>query len=114
MVIQQGEIWWADLDDPLGSGPGFRRPVLVVQGNAFNQGRIATVLCVPLTSTVRLANAPGNVMLTARQTGLDRDSVAVSSQLIALDRSLLSEHAGEVPTRLLERVLRGIDLVLGR
>ncbi|HEX8668734.1 MAG TPA: type II toxin-antitoxin system PemK/MazF family toxin [Allosphingosinicella sp.] len=113
-AIAQGEIWWADLADPRGSAPGFRRPVLVVQGDAFNRSRIATAVCVPLTSNVKWADAPGNVALTARQTGLDRDSVAKVSLIVALDREQLTERVGRVPPRKLELVLRGIDVVLGR
>ncbi|HSN15575.1 MAG TPA: type II toxin-antitoxin system PemK/MazF family toxin, partial [Anaeromyxobacteraceae bacterium] len=75
-MIAQGEVWWADLTDPVGSEPGYRRPVLVVQGDAFNRSRIATVVCVPLTSNLRGSEAPGNVPLAARSTGLERDSVA--------------------------------------
>lgn len=76
MVISQGEVWWADLPAPVGSGPGFRRPVVVVQGEALNRSRISTVVCVPLTSNLRWADAPGNVLLSARATGLPKDSVA--------------------------------------
>jgi mRNA interferase MazF len=76
MVIAQGEVWWADLRVPTGSGPGFRRPVLVVQGDSLNRSRVATVVCVPLTSNLRWSGAPGNVLLAARATGLPQDSVA--------------------------------------
>ena len=85
MVIGQAEIWWADLPDPAGSGPGFRRPVLIVQGDGLNFSRIATVICVPLTSNLRWAEAPGNVLLRARATGLPKDSVANVSQIITID-----------------------------
>ena len=114
MVIAQGEIRWADLGDPIGSSPGDRRPVLIVQGDALNASRIATVLCVPLTSNLKWADAPGNVALAARQTGLDRDSVANVSLLVAVDKAQFDERAGQVPRRVLERVLAGIDVVLGR
>jgi len=114
MVIAQGEVWWADLADPIGSAPGYRRPVLIVQGDALNQSRIATALCVPLTSNLKWADAPGNVLLPARETGLDRDSAANVSLLVALDRTQLDERMGQVPRRTLERVLAGIDVVLGR
>ena len=114
MVVARGDVFWADLPDPIGSGPGFRRPVLVVQGNAFNRSRIATVVAVPLTSNLRLANAPGNVSLRARATGLPKDSVANVSQIVTIDRRLLTERTGHVSERLLEAVLSGIDLVLGR
>ena len=114
MVVAQGDIFWAELPEPVGSGPGFRRPVLVVQGDAFNRSRIATVLVVPLTSNLRLAKAPGNVILPARASGLPRDSVANVSQLIAIDRELLSKRAGHLPVGLLQAVFAGIDLVRGR
>jgi mRNA interferase MazF len=114
MVIAQGEIWWANLPDPTGSGPGFRRPVLVVQGDGLNFSRIATVVCVPLTSNLRWAEAPGNTLLKARTTGLPKDSVANASQIISLDRGLLSERAGKVTRSQLEEVLAGIGVVLGR
>ncbi len=114
MVIAQGEIWWADLPAPTGSGPGFRRPVAVVQSDPLNQSRIATVVCVPLTSNLKWAVAPGNVSLSARVTGLPKDSVANVSQIISLDRSLLTERAGKLPRPKLELLFSGIDLVLGR
>jgi mRNA interferase MazF len=114
VVIEQGEIWWADLGDPIGSAPGYRRPVLVVQSDAFNHSRIGTVVCVPLTSNLKWARTPGNVVLKAAETGLDRDSVANSSGIVALDRDQLTEKAGKVPRRRLEQVFAGVDVVLGR
>ena len=114
MVVAQGQVWWADLPDPTGSGPGFRRPVVIVQGDAFNRSRIATVVCVPLTSNLRWADAPGNVLLAALSTGLPRDSVANVSQILTIDRALLSELVGQVPARQLQLILAGIDIVLGR
>ncbi len=114
MVVAQGEVWWAELPDPTGSGPGFRRPVVVVQGDAFNASRIATVVCVPLTSNLRWADAPGNVLLPARLTGLPKDSVANVSQIVTLDRALLTERTGKLPRSKLTLVLSGIDVVLGR
>ena len=114
MVISQGEIWWAELPAAVGSGPGFRRPVVVVQGDALNRSRLATAVCVPLTSNLRWADAPGNVLLAARTTGLPRDSVANASQIIALDRSLLDQRAGKLPRAKLELLLSGLDVVLGR
>jgi mRNA interferase MazF len=114
VVVAQGDVWWADLADPTGSGPGFRRPVVVVQGDALNASRIATVVCVPLTSNLRWADAPGNVLLPARWTGLPKDSVANVSQIVTLDRSLLTERAGNIPRKKLALVLSGIDVVLGR
>lgn len=113
-MIEQAEIWWADLDEPLGSGPGFRRPVLVIQGNALNRSRIATVVCVPLTSNLKWADAPGNVLLPKVETGLSQDSVANVSLIVALDKQLLTDRVRKVPHRRLELVLSGIDTVLGR
>lgn len=114
MVISQGEIWWADLPAPAGSGPGFRRPVVVVQGDALNRSRIATVVCVPLTSNLKWALAPGNVHLPARLTGLPRESVANVSQIVSVDKDLLSARVGKLPRSKLELVLSGIDTVLGK
>jgi mRNA interferase MazF len=114
MVISQGEVWWADLPAPVGSAPGFRRPVVVVQGDALNRSRISTVVCVPLTSNLRWADAPGNVPLSARVTGLPKDSVANVSQVLTLDRDLLTERVGKLPRAKVELLLTGIDTVLGR
>ncbi len=114
MVIGQGEVWWADLGDPTGSQPGFRRPVVVVQGDAFNASSLHTVVCVALTSNTRWAAAPGNVLLTPRATGLQKPSVVNVSQLVTLDRSALTERAGRLSASNLELVLAGIDVVLGR
>ncbi len=114
MVISQGEIWWADLPDPAGSGPGFRRPVVVVQGDSLNRSRIATVVCVSLTSNLKWANAPGNVMLPARLTALPKDSVANVSQIVSLDKMLLTGPVGKLPRPQLSLVLSGIDVVLGK
>jgi mRNA interferase MazF len=112
--MTQGDVCWADLGEPTGSEPGFRRPVVVVQCDAFNRSRIATVVCVPLTSDVRWAGAPGNVLLEAATTGLPKDSVANVSQIVAIDRDLLTDRVGRLPKRTLELVLSGIDVVLGR
>jgi mRNA interferase MazF len=114
VVIAQGEIWWADLPEPMGSGPGLRRPILVVQGDAFNRSRIQTVVCVPLTSNLKWAQAPGNVALLPRHTGLPKDSVANVSQIVTLDRTVLTERTGKLPRAQLDLVLSGIDVVLGR
>ena len=114
MVISQGEIWWADMPAPAGSGPGFRRPVVVVQGDALNHSRIATAVAVPLTSNLRWADAPGNVALSPRLTGLPRESVANVSQIVTLDKALLTERAGKLPRAKLELILAGLDVVLGR
>jgi len=114
MVIAQGEIWWADLSEPQGSEPGFRRPVVVVQSDSFNRSRIATVVCVPLTSNLHWADAPGNVLLTGAVTGLPKDSVANVSQPVTLDRAALTDPVGKLPDAKLELILYGLDVVLGR
>lgn len=113
-MISQGEVWWADLGEPIGSAPGYRRPVLVVQCDPINQSRIATVLCVPLTSNLKWAKAPGNVLLKPSATGLDRDSVANVSLSVAVDKSLLTDRAGKISRRKLDAVFAGIDVILGR
>ncbi len=113
-MIAQGDVWWTALPEPVGSGPGFHRPVVVVQGDSFNRSRIATVVVVPLTSNTRLAAMPGNVLLEARKTGLPKDSVANISQLIAIDRSLLEEQMGRLQRSQIELILKGIDILLDR
>jgi mRNA interferase MazF len=114
VVIAQGEVWWADLADPVASEPRFRRPVIVTQGGAFNQSSLRTVVCVALTSVLRWADAPGNVRLPAKSTGLPKDSVANVSQILTVDRADLTERSGRVSPSQLELVLAGIDIVLGR
>lgn len=114
MVNHRGDVWWAELPEPIGSGPGFRRPVLIVQGEALNRSRLATVVCVPLTSNLRWVTAPGNVLLLAQHTGLPKDSVANVSQILALDRSVLTELVGQIPPPQLEAVLKGIETILRR
>lgn len=112
MVGQRGEVWWADLDEPRGSEPGYRRPVLVVQSDAFNRSRIQTVLVVLLTSNLRLVEAPGNVLIPAKPAGLPKDSVANVSQLLTLDRDFLLERTGKLPPRLMAQVDAGLKVVL--
>jgi mRNA interferase MazF len=114
MVISQRDVCWASLEDPVGSGAGFRRPVVIVQGDSFNSSRISTTVVVPLTSNTRLLAAPGNVALNAATTGLPKDSAANVSQIVAIDRELLSERVGRVSAADLGRIMAGIDLVLGR
>jgi mRNA interferase MazF len=114
VVISQGEVWWAELPEARGSAPGFRRPVVVVQGDTLNRSRIATIVCVAITSNLKWANAPGNVLLAATIVGLPKDSVANVSQIVTLDRETLAEYVGRLPESLLNLVLSGIDVVLGR
>ena len=113
MVVERGEIWWAELDEPRGSSRGFRRPVLIVQSDAFNQSRIATIIAVILTSNVRLAEAPGNVFLPRRATVLAKDSVANVSQVVTVDRDALRERVGRLDARAISSVDAGLRLVLG-
>ena len=114
MVIGQGEVWWASLPEPSGSEPGFRRPVLVVQCDAFCGSKLATVVCVALTSNLRWADAPGNVKLSRRSTGLAKDSVVNVSQLVTLDKTVLTDRVGKVSRAKLDLVLAGINVVFGR
>lgn len=114
MVIAQGEVWWADLADPIGSAPGYRRPIVVIQSDPLNRSQLATVVCVVLTSNLRWSIAPGNVLLSAKHTGLDRDSVANVSQLVTIDKRQLTERVGKIPKRQMEAIFSGIDLIMGR
>ncbi|MXX76771.1 MAG: type II toxin-antitoxin system PemK/MazF family toxin [Holophagales bacterium] len=114
MVISQGDVCWADMPEPTGSEPGYRRPVVVVQGNALNRSRVKTVVCVPLTGNLRWADAPGNVRLSRRLTGLPKDSVANVSQVNVLDRSLLEPAVARISQAKIDLILSGIDTVLGR
>jgi mRNA interferase MazF len=111
--MKRGEVWWATLPEPERSGPGYRRPVLVVQADAFNRSRIRTVLVAVLTSNLRLALAPGNVLLQSRDTGLPKDSVVNISQVITVDKSLLTEQVGAIRAAKLNAVNDGLRLVLG-
>ena len=112
MVIRRGEIWWADLPEPVGSEPGYRRPVLVIQSDDFNRSRIATVIAVVITSNIRLAQAPGNVFLPARQTKLSQNSVANISQVLTVDKDFLTERVNMLPVYLFEQVEKGLRLAL--
>jgi mRNA interferase MazF len=114
MVIAQCEVWWADLADPIGSSPGYRRPIVVIQSDPLNRSQLATVVCVVLTSNLRWSIAPGNVLLSAKQTGLDRDSVANVSQLVTIDKRQLTDRVGKIPKRQMEAIFSGIDLIMGQ
>lgn len=114
VTLSQGEIWWAELAEPVGSAPGFRRPVVVVQSDAVNRSRISTVVCVPLTSNMEWADAPGNVELLASITGLPRDSVANVSQILTIDRETLTDRVGKLPQNVLNLIIGGIGTILGQ
>ena len=110
--MRRGEVWWASLGRPRGSGPGFRRPVLIVQADAFNRSRIQTVIVAVITSNTELARAPGNVALSVRQSGLPKPSVIDVSRLVTLDRSLLAERVGALPERTMDALDEGLRTVL--
>ena len=112
MVVARREVWWADLGDPRASEPGYRRPVLVVQTDAFNRSRLRTVICVALTSNTRYLDAPGNVLLPASRTGLRRDSIANVTQLVTLDEDYLIDRSRQISRRLMRHVDAGLRLVL--
>lgn len=113
MTVRRGEIWWASFPEPRGSEPGFRRPVVVVQSNRFNRSHIQTVLVAAMSSNLRLADAPGNVRVTAAQSGLPKPSVVNVSQVLTLNREYLSERVGTLPNSVMNRVAEGLRLVLG-
>lgn len=110
--MTRGEIWWADLPEPRGSEPGFRRPVLIIQADAYNFSRIQTIIVAALSSNLELAEAPGNVLLPRKVTSLPRDSVVNVSQLLTVDRSFLFEHIGTLSGRFLANVDDGLRLIL--
>jgi mRNA interferase MazF len=110
--MQRGEIWWADLPEPTGATPRYRRPVLLMQADAFTQSRITTVVAIVITSNLRIATAPGNVLLRATESGLPKDSVINISQIVTLDKQMLDERIGHVTAATLEDVEAGIRLVL--
>jgi mRNA interferase MazF len=110
--MQRGEIWWASMKKPKGSGPGYRRPVLIIQSNDFNESRIQTVIVAVITSNLNLAFAPGNVLCKKRQTRLSRDSVINISQLYTIDKQFLTERIDKLPPNLLKEVEDGLRLVL--
>jgi mRNA interferase MazF len=113
VVIRRGELWWADLGAPAGTGPGFRRPVLVMQSDEFNASAVRTAIVAILTSNLGLAAAPGNVRVTKRATGLDRESVVNVAQLVTIERAALTERIGRLAPDALAEVGDGVRLVLG-
>jgi mRNA interferase MazF len=112
VVVERGDVWWANLGEARGSEPAFRRPVLIVQADTFNRSRLKTTLGIALTSNTRLVAAPGNVLLPTSKTGLPTDAVANVTQLVTLDESYLAERAGRIPRKLMVRVDAGLKLVL--
>ena len=112
MVIQRGEIWWANLGMPEGSSPGYRRPVLILQSNDFNRSRIATIIVAVITSNMHLAQAPGNVTLSEKVSRLPRESVVNVSQVLTIDKQFLEEKVTTVSLRVMKQVEAGLRLVL--
>lgn len=112
-VVFRGELWWADLPEPVGSEPGYRRPVLVIQINRFNRSRIKTVLVVSVTTNLALAELPGNVLVPAHDAGLEEDSVVNVTQVVTVDRDFLESRIGALPEKLLRRVEDGLRLIQG-
>ena len=112
MVVQRREVWWADLEEPRGSEPGFRRPVLILQADSFNRSRLRTVVALVLSSNMRLLDAPGNVLLPLKESGLPKDSAAVVTQVVTLDKNYLAERAGRIPPTRMVQVEAGLRLAL--
>jgi mRNA interferase MazF len=111
--IFRGDIRWANLPKPIGSEPGFRRPVLIVQINRFNRSRLATVLAVSITTNLALADLPGNVLIPAFSVGLEQDSVVNVTQVVTIDRDFLESRIGILPAEMLRRVEDGLRLIQG-
>jgi mRNA interferase MazF len=111
--MRRGEVWWASLPKPDGSGPGMRRPVLVIQSNPFNESRIATVVVAIITSNLALAQARGNVRLSRAHSGLPKPSVVNVSQLLTVDKGRLTERVKALSSQVMSRVDQGVRLVLG-
>lgn len=112
MVVKRGEIWWATMGEPRGSEPGYRRPVVVISSNEFNKSQIQTVIVAVITSNLRLADAPGNIKLSKKNSGLNRDSVINISQLLTLDKSFITEQIGQLSNSFIHKLNNGIKLVL--
>jgi len=111
--MRRGEIWWASLPAPVGSGPGMRRPVVVVQSDPFNVSRIATVIIAVITSNLALAGAPGNVRVARSESGLAKPSVVNVSQILTIDRMLLTDRVRVIPRQVMQRIDDGLRLVMG-
>jgi mRNA interferase MazF len=112
MVVKRGEIWWAELPEPAGSGPGYKRPLLVIQSNEFNKSKIKTAIAVVITSNLRLSAAPGNILLSAKKTNLPKESVINISQILTIDKSFLTEKVHTLSRDILDQVDDGLKLVL--
>ena len=112
MVIKRGEIWWAELPPPNGSGPGYKRPVLIIQADEFNNSRISTIVAAVITSNLHLAEAPGNVLISTKQSRLPKESVANVTQIITIDKSFLTEKVHSLPDKIVAQIDDGLRLAL--
>ncbi|MBL0701932.1 MAG: type II toxin-antitoxin system PemK/MazF family toxin [Desulfosarcina sp.] len=112
MVIKRGQIWWAELPEPIGSGPGYRSPLLIIQSNDFNKSKINTIIAALITSNIRLSAAPGNILLSIKKSKLPKESVINISQLITIDKSFLTEKANTLSSSIMTNVDEGVRLVL--
>ncbi len=112
MVIQRGDIWWTDLRDPLGSGPGYRRPVLIIQSDKFNQSQLSTVVVLVISTNLNLIKSPGNVLLTAKESELPKDSVVNVTQVFTIDESFLRDYVSTISDRKMEQIDEGLRLIL--
>lgn len=112
MVVRRGEVWWADFGEPRGSEPGGFHPVVVVQADDLNESGIRTAIVAQMTSNLRRAGLPGNVLCKAKESGLPRDSVVVVAHLATLDQSGFREQVGSLPPRLLRELDNGLRLAL--
>ncbi len=112
MVVNQGDIYWIELGEPMGSEPGYRHPHLVIQNNVFNRSRINTIVACALTSNLKRAKAPGNVLLKKGEANLSKPSVINISQIVSVDKSRLDEYIGSVSTKRINEVLKGVKLLI--
>lgn len=111
-MINQGDIYWLDLDEPIGSEPGYRHPHVVIQNNLFNHSRINTVVVCLITSNLKRANSPGNVLLRKREGNLPKRSVVNVSQIYTVDKMELFEKIGRLSPKRVREILDGIQLLM--
>ncbi len=112
MVIERGQIWWADLPEPRGSSPGYEHPIVIIQSDDFNKTNINTVIGAVITSNLVLAEMPGNVLIKKNQSELTKDSVVNVTQIVTIDNTELLEYVGKISERKMEQIERGFRLVL--
>jgi mRNA interferase MazF len=110
--VNRGEVWWAELTEPIKSEPGYKRPVVIIQNDAFNISKINTIICIIITTNLILSEAPGNILLPSRSTGLLKDSVLNISQIITIDKSMLVEKIGKLTNKQLNKVNESLKIAL--